>query len=412
MGGLLGGAKTVVFGGAQAAIPASLARARAAFYAETRARGAAIRDAGLRGARNTRSAALGLAVGLARHGWDDEVFDRSVPVVAAVFSAAATRLCAGDGQPAAQLLRAHTLRAMLGSGILSSLAAAARMHFRHPAAPAAINAIAGALRAVVAVAQWQLPGDATRGSNGSSVPTPGAAAAAEGPPSGAAAATAVSLAVTVSLESREPALIAATATAESFLLGEAVTEAVAELDTAAGGLDSFDRLTSAACAASPAGGAVGGGGALALLRLDCRGGTGGLLRAALADLTEAAHLWPRLRDERSDAFVRALAEFRQSDERELGLLGALVTSAARLAAVQLPAHLLLAGLPPPPPAAATATASAAGTPGGVVGVRQAPAGPLLAVAVPLSDWPAEPASATAASCDFGVSSLSGSAPSA
>lgn len=102
---------------------------------ETIAQGDALRDAGSLGAlRNARSAVLGMTVGLKRHGWNVDVLEPAAAVVAAMFSSAAVRLGAaasGADPDSISLVKAHVLKALLGTGILTALAETARLHSRH-----------------------------------------------------------------------------------------------------------------------------------------------------------------------------------------------------------------------------------------------------------------------------------------
>lgn len=280
-----------------------LRREEAARERERRERGDAVEAAGAHSARNALLATRGLAAGLSRFGESDEFVERCASIVDTVFSAASSRLCAEDAGPRACLVRAHTLRCLLGSGVLAALCGSARHHSQKHAAVAAISATVGALRGALAVAQ------------GAAAPQAHGAAA-----------------------ERDTTLVAAAATAECFLLGETTLEVAASIDSALGGFARYASNFSSPGRGTPAASAS------SLLSLSFNGGgvrQATLLFQRLQELSEVMHLWPVSRSDYADRFHTALAVFRGDVPRESEMARALAASAARLAVFQAPAALPL-----------------------------------------------------------------------
>ena len=317
-----------------------------------RARGLALADAGHAAARrNTRSACLGIAAGIQRHGWDADLLEPASRVIALLFKAAAVRLCPGAAAEAPDarviIIRAHVLQTALGTGLLQTMAGLARLHHRRvTTATGVINTICEALRSALSVAMTNMAmsnssiasqgrrnggtdvslavSPSTLGSTSSDAPSHDVEAASN-------AATSATVAVagiahgsttgampTVDSVAQAPDLAAAAATAAAFLLGEAVTEAAVCIDHAVNGLPHF--ASKAASAAS--------------------GGQSLLLRSIL-ELSEVMQIWPRARDGRAAQFRGALRILRAASPTDSRVADAFESDAARLAQFRAPPRVTM-----------------------------------------------------------------------
>lgn len=263
---------------------------------------AARRTAGGTSARFAHGMCESLACGIRLHGWDADLLEPAAAVASLVVAAAATRLCVGDGGLQARILRTHTTRAVLCSGVLVELARVARLHHRHPGATAAVEALARMLNDALKLALELAPAEAE-------VVHAATADAAQGAPDASAA-------------------VGAACAAEGFLLGDTVVATAAAIDEAVGGLQRFADVVARGAAAPGSGSSS--------LFAPCSPPPPPLLSAIVA-LSDTVQRWTAARAARSAAFAAALGVLRSSGgtaEAELGAV--LAATAESLSTIQTP----------------------------------------------------------------------------
>lgn len=312
-----------------------------------RARGIALVDADHAAARrNTRSACLGIAAGIQRHGWEADMLEPASRLISLIFNAAAVRLgrSATGGAPDARviIIRAHVLQTALSTGLLQTMAGLARLHYRRVTATTdVILAISDALRSAVSVATTHIdmptPDVASQGHrNGrtyvslTASPVPldsiscdessrnveaGGSVIASTTVAFAGAADVPATAALPAVDdvAQAAVLAAAAATAAAFLLGEAVTEAAVYIDQAVHSMQHFaSKAASVTSRGQP------------------------LLLRSIIELSEVMQVWPRSRDGRAAQFRAALRILRTASPTDSRIADAFEGEAARLAQFKAP----------------------------------------------------------------------------
>ena len=263
------------------------------------------RTAGGTSARFAHGMCESLACGIRLHGWDADLLEPAAAVVSQVVAAAATRLCAGDGGLQARILRTHTTRAVLCSGVLVELTRVARLHYRHPGAAAVVAALAHMLHDALGLAL-----EATPAPTDAAGAQPAAADAAPRAPNASAA-------------------VDAACTAEAFLLGDTVVATAAAIDEAVGGLQRFADLVARGAAAAP-------GSCSSSLFFAARPPPQPPLLPALVALSDPAQRWAAARAARSVAFAAALGVLRSGGGEAEAELGAMLAATAESLVTILP----------------------------------------------------------------------------